>query len=137
MRGQLVMALVVVCLLASVAGMAQSSAVRSVEGKVYAAASTPQSSAVVYLQDSKTNNIKSFISTQDGSYRFGQLSSEVDYQVWAEYKGKKSDRKNHQLFQLQEAARDRSAPQRIAVGREHVFRSETLRVLKNLSAPCR
>jgi hypothetical protein len=93
-----VTALVVVCLLASVAGMAQSSAVRSVEGKVYAAASLPQSSAVVYLQDSKTNNIKSFISTQDGSYRFGQLSSDVDYQVWAEYKGKKSDKKNISSF---------------------------------------
>jgi hypothetical protein len=92
------MGLVVVCLLASVAGMAQSSAVRSVEGKVYGAASTPQSSAVVYLQDSKTNNIKSFISTQDGSYRFGQLSSDVDYQVWAEYKGKKSDKKNISSF---------------------------------------
>ena len=93
-----VMGLVVVCLLASAAGMAQSSAVRSVEGKVYGAASTTQSSAVVYLQDSKTNNIKSFISTQDGSYRFGQLSSDVDYQVWAEYKGKKSDKKNISSF---------------------------------------
>jgi hypothetical protein len=93
-----VTALVVVGLLASMAGSAQSSSVRSVEGKVYGATSEPLGSAVVYLQDSKTNNIKSFISTSDGSYRFGQLLADVDYQVWAEYKGKKSDKKNISSF---------------------------------------
>jgi len=93
-----VMAIVVVCLLFPVAGIAQSDAVRSVEGKVYSPQDTPQGSAIVYLQDSKTNDIKSFISTQDGSYRFGQLSSDVDYQLWAEYKGKKSDKKNISSF---------------------------------------
>ena len=93
-----VMALVVVCLLVPLAGLAQQNAVRSVEGTVFGPNDTPLGSAVVYLQDSKTNNIKSFISTPDGSYRFGQLSSEVDYQVWAEYKGKKSDKKNISSF---------------------------------------
>jgi hypothetical protein len=93
-----VMALGVICLLATVAGVAQSDAFRSVEGKVYGAQEAPLASAVVYLQDSKTNNIKSFISTQDGSYRFGQLSTNIDYQLWAEYKGKKSDKKNISSF---------------------------------------
>jgi len=93
-----VTALIVVGLLASMAGIAQSGSVRSVEGKVYGVTSEPLGSAVVYLQDSKTNNIKSFISTSDGSYRFGQLSADVDYQVWAEYKGKKSDKKNISSF---------------------------------------
>lgn len=87
-----------VFLLVPVAAIAQSDATRSVEGKVYGPKDTPQSSAVVYLQDSKTNNIKSFISTQDGSYRFGQLSPDVDYQLWAEYKGKKSDKKTISSF---------------------------------------
>ncbi|HLH35892.1 MAG TPA: carboxypeptidase-like regulatory domain-containing protein [Alloacidobacterium sp.] len=90
--------LMAIFVLAPVAGMAQSNAVRSVEGKVYGPQDTPQQSAVVYLQDSKTNSIKSFISTQDGSYRFGQLSTDVDYQLWAEYKGKKSDKKNISSF---------------------------------------
>jgi curli biogenesis system outer membrane secretion channel CsgG len=85
------------CLLFSTAAVAQSTTARSVEGKVYTQ-SSPTSSAVVYLQDTKTNNIKSFISTQDGSYRFGQLSSDIDYQLWAEYKGKKSDRKTVSSF---------------------------------------
>src|ERR1700742_704426 len=87
---------VVACMLMTAAGFAQS-AMRSVEGKVYAQ-SGPLNSAVVYLQDTKTNNIKSFISTQDGSYRFGQLSSDIDYQLWAEFKGKKSDKKTISSF---------------------------------------
>lgn len=93
-----VMALLVVCLLVPVAGVAQSSTTRSVEGKVFGPQDHPVNSAVVYLQDSKTNNIKSFISTQDGSYRFGQLSTDIDYQLWAEYKGKKSDKRTLSSF---------------------------------------
>lgn len=90
--------LLFVCLLAAAVVVAQSNTVRSVEGKVYSAQSGPLGSAIVYLQDTKTNNIKSFISTQDGSYRFGQLSSDIDYQLWAEFKGKKSDRKTLSSF---------------------------------------
>ncbi len=90
--------LFVICLLVQSAAFAQNNVARSVEGKVYSPQDAPLSSAVVYLQDSKTNNIKSFISTQDGSYRFGQLSTDIDYQVWAEYKGKKSDRRTIRSF---------------------------------------
>ncbi|HZU08645.1 MAG TPA: carboxypeptidase-like regulatory domain-containing protein [Pseudacidobacterium sp.] len=83
------------CFLLAYGALAQDT--RSVEGKVYAQGS-PVAGAVVYLQDSKTNNVKSFISTQDGSYRFGQLSTDVDYQIWAEYKGSKSEKKNISSF---------------------------------------
>lgn len=81
-----------------VSASAQSNSVRSVEGKVYGSGSTPVSSAVVYLMDTKTHNVKSFISTQDGSYRFGQLSTDIDYELWAEYKGEKSDKKTISSF---------------------------------------
>ncbi len=37
--------------------------------------------------------IKSFIAPNDGGYRFGQLSSSTDYQLWAEAAGKKSPTK--------------------------------------------
>jgi hypothetical protein len=87
---------IVACMLMAAAGIAQN-AMRSVEGKVYAQ-SAPLRSAVVYLQDTKTNNIKSFISTQDGSYRFGQLSPDIDYQLWAEFKSKKSEKKTISSF---------------------------------------
>jgi hypothetical protein len=47
----------------------------------------------VYLQNSRNNDIKTFISGDDGSYRFAALSSDTDYTVWAAYQGKKSPSK--------------------------------------------
>src|ERR1700733_11357747 len=73
-------------------GFAQSlgQAVRVVQGTVQNSNEQPQANAVVYLQDQKSLEVRTFITEADGHYRFGQLSSEVDYQLWAEYKGRKS-----------------------------------------------
>ncbi len=68
-------------------------AAKIIQGKVYDAGSTPVTGAIVYLQDSRTNVIKTFISTSDGSYRFGQLPADTDYKIWAQYKGGKSKSK--------------------------------------------
>ena len=68
--------------------LAQS--MRVVQGLVLNADSQPQQNAVVYLQDQKSLQVRTYITEADGRYRFGQLSSEVDYQLWAEYKGHKS-----------------------------------------------
>jgi hypothetical protein len=69
-----------------------------VEGKVVGSSNQPQSGAIVYLKNTKTTDIKSFISTADGSYRFGQLSPDVDYEIWAEYQGRKSPTKTVSSF---------------------------------------
>jgi hypothetical protein len=69
-----------------------------VEGKVVGSGSQPQTGAIVYLKNTKTSDIKSFISTADGSYRFGQLSPDVDYEIWAEYYGRKSSTKTISSF---------------------------------------
>jgi hypothetical protein len=69
-----------------------------VEGKVVGSSSQPQTGAIVYLKNTKTGDIKSFISTTDGSYRFGQLSSDIDYEIWAEYQGRKSNTKTISSF---------------------------------------
>ena len=61
-----------------------------VGGKVVGSSNRPQSGAIVYLKDTKSDEIKSFISTADGTYRFGQLSPDVTYEIWAEYQGRKS-----------------------------------------------
>lgn len=76
--------------LVSAAALAQSNAMKTLQGKVLGSGDAPLSGAIVYLQDGKTNSIRSFISTADGSYRFGQLASDTDYQVWARYKDEKS-----------------------------------------------
>ncbi|AXC09558.1 hypothetical protein ACPOL_0173 [Acidisarcina polymorpha] len=87
--------LTVACL--STPAQAQASQ-KVVQGKVVGSNDEVQPGAIVYLKNSKTNDIKSFISTQDGSYRFGQLSPDVDYEVWAEYQGKKSSTKTVSSF---------------------------------------
>ncbi|MGC2162814.1 MAG: carboxypeptidase-like regulatory domain-containing protein [Silvibacterium sp.] len=86
---RLALALLLMALTASVA-LAQSNATKTLQGKVFGSNDAPLSGAIVYLQDGKTNGIRSFFSTSDGSYRFGPLSSDTDYQVWAQYKNAKS-----------------------------------------------
>jgi hypothetical protein len=63
---------------------------RVVQGKVADGANAPIKGAVVYLKDSRSLAVKSFFSDSEGAYRFGQLSQNSDYEVWAEYNGKKS-----------------------------------------------
>jgi hypothetical protein len=64
-----------------------------VEGKVVGSNDQPLSEAIVYLKNGKTGDIKSFITTPDGGYRFGQVSGNNDYDLWAAYQGKKSPTK--------------------------------------------
>ena len=76
--------------------LAQS--VRVVQGMAQNSEGQPQQNAVVYLQDQKTQEVRTYITEADGHYRFGQLSSEVDYQLWAEYKGHKSKTRSISSF---------------------------------------
>ncbi len=69
-----------------------------VQGRVIGAGDKPQTGAIVYLKNEKTNDIKSFISTSDGSYRFGQLHPDIDYEIWAEYQGRRSPTKTVSSF---------------------------------------
>jgi hypothetical protein len=73
-------------------------AVRVVQGMVQDTDSKPIPNAVVYLQDQKTMSVRTFITEADGNYRFGQLSSDVDYQLWAEFKGHKSKTRSISSF---------------------------------------
>ena len=69
-----------------------------VHGKVEDKSGAPIKGAVVYLQDSRSSSVRSEISTDDGSYRFVQLSQNTDYQLWAKIEGKKSKDPIHQLL---------------------------------------
>jgi hypothetical protein len=63
---------------------------RVVQGKVVDADNAPIKGAVVYLKDSRSLAVKSYFSDDQGGYRFGQLSPNTDYEIWAENNGKKS-----------------------------------------------
>lgn len=75
-----------------------AAAQRVVQGAVSGAGDAALPGAVVYLKDLKTLSIRSFISTSDGSYRFGQMTNGADYELWADYKGKKSSVKTLSSF---------------------------------------
>jgi len=63
---------------------------RSLSGKVMDSSNTPLAHAVVYLKDSKTLNVKTYIANNDGTFLFNGLAFNQDYELHAEYEGNKS-----------------------------------------------
>jgi hypothetical protein len=71
---------------------------RLLTGKVTDRQDNPLPDAVVYLSNPRTLAVKSFIVGPDGTYRFPSLSPNIDYEVYAQYKSKKSDTKTVSQF---------------------------------------
>ena len=74
------------------------SAMRTVQGRITDNSGAALKGATVFLKDGHSLAVRSYISGDDGGYRFGQLSPNSDYQVWAESDGKKSPVKNISSF---------------------------------------
>jgi len=71
---------------------------RNVIGQVLSKSDEPLSEAIVYLKNTKTLTIKSFITEKDGGYRFHGLTPNIDYEIYAEYQGQKSGSKTLSSF---------------------------------------
>ena len=71
---------------------------RLVFGKVLDPQDNPLADAVVYVTNTRTRAIKTYIVGPDGTYRFPALSTAVDYEVYAQYKGHKSETKSVSQF---------------------------------------
>jgi hypothetical protein len=63
---------------------------RSVKGLVLSPDGKPVKQAVVYLKNTKTLVIQSFITKDDGSYYFHELSPDIDYELKGEANGLRS-----------------------------------------------
>ncbi len=67
-------------------------------GKVLDPQDNPLPDAVVYVTNTRNRTVKTYIVGADGTYRFPALSSAVDYEVYAQFKGHKSDTKSVSQF---------------------------------------
>jgi hypothetical protein len=67
-------------------------------GKVLDQQDNPVLDAVVYVTNTRTRAVKTYIVGKDGTYRFPALSTAVDYEVYAQINGKKSDTKSVSQF---------------------------------------
>ena len=66
---------------------------RTLTGSVLDKSDQPVPDAVVYLKNTKTLAVKTYIAQKDGSYRFPELSNNIDYEVYAQRNGQKSNTK--------------------------------------------
>lgn len=64
---------------------------RLLTGKVLDKQDNPLTDAVVYLSNSRTQTVKTYIVGPDGVFHFPELSPNIDYEVYALYKGHKSE----------------------------------------------
>lgn len=71
---------------------------RTLNGRVLDRHDDPISKAVVYLKNTRTLAVKTYITETDGSYHFPALSPNVDYEVYAEFNGARSDTKTLSAF---------------------------------------
>jgi hypothetical protein len=81
------------------------SGTKTLVGFVFDRAEKPLPNAIVYIKNTKTLTVKTFIADGEASYRFHALSPNVDYEVWAEYQGLKSDTKTLSSFDTRPNAR--------------------------------
>jgi hypothetical protein len=63
---------------------------RTVRGVITGAAKQPVNGAVVQLKDTRTLQIRSFITKADGEYHFTGLGTNVDYELRADHDGNSS-----------------------------------------------
>jgi hypothetical protein len=77
---------------------------RMVQGKVTNAANEPLSQAVVQLKNTKTLQIRSFITQEDGSYHFAGLGTDVEYQLKADRDGESTSWKTLSVFSSKKTA---------------------------------
>jgi hypothetical protein len=71
---------------------------RMLTGKVLDRHDNPLPDAIVYLANTRTRAVKSYIIGPDGAYHFPELSPNIDYEVYAQYKGQKSETKTVSQF---------------------------------------
>ncbi len=71
---------------------------RLLTGKVLDSGVNPLPNAVVYLTNTHTRSVKTYIVGPDGTYRFPALQPSIDYEVYAQFNNRKSHTKTVSQF---------------------------------------
>lgn len=75
------------------------SQLRSVHGQVSDKADNPMPGGVVFLKNTRTNAVRSYIADDTGSYKFSGLDPNTDYEIHAEKDGAKSPTRQISSFE--------------------------------------
>jgi hypothetical protein len=78
--------------------------IRSLQGQVNDPDDKPVAGAVVQLKDTRTLQVRSFITQATGEYRFSGLRADTDYEIKADYSGMSSDTKRLSNFDSRKIA---------------------------------
>lgn len=82
----------------------QDTNTRTVQGVVVDTGDNPVEGAIVQLKDTKTLQVRSFITQKKGEYHFAGLSTNVDYELRAEHSGMSSSTKTLSVFDSRKQA---------------------------------
>lgn len=77
---------------------------RSVQGTVTDATDNIVEGAVVKLKDTKTLQVRSFITKGDGNYHFHGLNPDIDYELRADYQQSESNNRTLSSFDSRRTA---------------------------------
>ena len=72
--------------------------VRAVEGFVLGLDQKPVQGAIVQLKDTRTLQVRSFVTQEDGAYHFAGLRTDIDYEVGATLNDLKTSTKRLSTF---------------------------------------
>ena len=92
-----------VCVMVTVAPAAAQQQTRSLQGQV-TENDAAAGNAIVYLKNTKTLAVKTYIADEKGMYHFNALSPNVDYEIYAEKDSRKSDTKTLSSFDSRKQA---------------------------------
>ena len=82
----------------------ESTQPRNLSGTVFDHSDKPVPNAIVYLKNTRTLAVITFIAEENGDYRFNNLSPNIDYEVHAELNGHKTAMKTLSSFDTRKQA---------------------------------
>jgi Carboxypeptidase regulatory-like domain len=94
-----ILSLLLVACAAAQSGKHDTANLKTVRGEVLDKSDNPVGTAVVFLKNVRSNQVRSYIADSRGNYRFSGLDPNADYELHAEKDGEKSPIRNVSSFE--------------------------------------